>query len=198
MSEPKKESKGVVVKLVCVRMSFAHLFEKDQYKRYSANFLFDPDSDADKAVRAAVNKAATNMWGPDAAAKLKVFKAKDEICYRDGNSKLTPDGDVYTGYEGKKVLTATASVQPTLLNELREQVKADAGKLYSGCYVTAIVEIWPQNGPKYYGIRCQLQGVQHFKDGESFGGGRKASPDEFDDAPLNPDDAAGGDEDGLL
>ncbi len=48
--------------------------------------------------------------------------------------------------------------------------------------MVAIVEIWPQNGPKYYGLRCQLQGVQHYRDGESFGGGgRKASTDEFDD-----------------
>jgi len=188
----KQQKKGVTVKLTNVRLSFPHLFEKDNFKRYSANFLVEPGTDADKAIRAAISAAARNMWGDNAKAKMEALVAKDEVCYRKGEVKQTQGGDVLDGYAGKMVLTGTSSVQPTLLNETRDKITEESGKLFSGAFVNAIVEIWPQNGPKYYGIRCQLQGVQHYKDGESFGGGRRASVDEFDDVPTSPDDGTGG------
>lgn len=196
----KNSDNGVAIKLTGVRMSFPHLFARDSFNRYSAAFLVEPGSDNDKKIRDAINRAAKNKWKDNAAAKLKALIANDpkNVCYRSGDTKTNADGEVLDGYDGVQVLSATTRAQPTLLDEKRNAVGADDDKLYSGCYVVAIVEIWAQDGVvrdkqtgksiKAQGIRCQLQGVQHYRDGASFGGGRKASRDEFDDVPVNVDD----------
>ena len=200
----EKKGNGVTIQLICVRASFPQVFERDKYKRYSSNFLIVPGSDADKQIRAAIQQAAKNAWGeepvdstdaegnkiqiPSYVAKLKQLKAKDEVCYRDGANKTDKDGNPTPGYEGMWYLTGTSQVQPTLLNEVGDEITKESGKLYSGSYVIAIVEIWPQNGPEYYGMRCQLQGLKHYKDGESFGSGRRARADEFAEVPGNVDD----------
>lgn len=199
----EKKQMGVVVK-GRGRLSFPHLFERDSFKRFSALIIVEPGSDFDKAIGAAINQAAKNCWGSDLveyvgedgkkenipafSKQLRRFIASGDICYQNGNKKTDSSGNIYPGFEGKKFLSAVSPDQPTLLDEARNLVTSpEQGKLYGGADVYVVAEIWPQNGPRYYGVRCQLQGIQHYADGARFGGGRKAGRDEFADAPVNPD-----------
>jgi hypothetical protein len=59
----------------------------------------------------------------------------------------------------------------------------DDGTLYSGCYVVVHVNIWAQDNQFGKRINCGLLGVQFYKDGEAFSGGRISSVDEFDEIP---------------
>lgn len=203
MSKVKANKK---VKVRLARLAFANLFAMDSYQRFSTDLLVPVGSEADKEIRAAVNEVATKAWGANAGAQLKKFMNSGDLCYKDGATKTDRDGNPWTGYEGNWALTATSKVQPLLLDENRNEIGETSGKLYSGAYVVAMVEVWAQTGPKYYGVRCQLQGVQHVKDAESFGGGRRASMDDFEDAPdgdpgdafATGNDAFGADDNSLL
>jgi len=63
----------------------------------------------------------------------------------------------------------------------RTPLVAADGKPYAGCYVTAIVELWPQDNQYGRRINATLSGVQFERDGDAFGGSAPASADDFDD-----------------
>jgi len=70
--------------------------------------------------------------------------------------------------------------RPLVLNNDKSPLVKDDGRIYSGAYVNATVEVWAQAG-QYTGMRCTLLGVQFNRDGDSFGGAGKASDDDFED-----------------
>lgn len=196
MSNP--DQKGIVIRIEGVRHTFTSLFEpfvgRDGNRSYRDTLLIVPGSEQDKQIRRAINQAAKNQWGDKAGAMIKSFMPdRTKFCYRDGNLNLNKNGDVYAGFEDMWYLAANSKVQPTLKNENNEDIDVvgkASGKLYSGAFVTAIVEIWPQAGD-HPGIRCQVQGVRHDRDSEVLGGGggsRRASDDEFGAAPGKVDD----------
>jgi hypothetical protein len=78
---------------------------------------------------------------------------------------------------------------PTLIDGKRAPLTKESGKPYAGCFVNASVDLWAQDGT-FSGVRCTLLGVQFAKDGDSFGGSRPASPDEFESLDTE-DDAFG-------
>ena len=55
------------------------------------------------------------------------------------------------------------------------------GKIYSGCYVNAIVELWSMNNEYGKRICGNLLGVQFFRDGEAFASsGDSVGVDDFE------------------
>jgi hypothetical protein len=62
----------------------------------------------------------------------------------------------------------------------RSLITEDDNKLYAGCYVNAIIELWVQDNSYGKRVNANLLGVQFFKDGEPFADGVKASADDFD------------------
>ena len=67
--------------------------------------------------------------------------------------------------------------------------KAEIERLiYSGCYVHASVDIWPQDNKWGQRINCTLRGVMFANDGENFGGGSTASASEFADFAIDAED----------
>ncbi len=208
------------VKLTDVRLSFAdNLFEaergeprpkgKHQGKipfRWSSNFLIPKSNTAlvDK-IRAAMREARDQKWPTD-PPKIK----GDKLCLQDG------DEVSYAGYEGHFYLSASrtaygsadgsAPKRPYRIID-RNKVKRDDGTVgfpdlapddgrpYSGCYVNVILRIWAQDDPDYgKRINASIEGVQYWRDGEAFGGGKKIDVNEafdefggddgFDDSPA--------------
>lgn len=150
-----------------------------------------------------------------AQVMVKAFKPqKNKFCYREGNDNIDKDGNIYEGFAGMQYLAANSKSQPTLVNEKNQflvdgqspdgqgyapQLGKASDKLFSGAYVTASVEIWPQLKGEQ-GIRCQVRGVRHVRDAARLGGGGggRANLNEFGpppgqvDGPAvggNPDDA---------
>lgn len=177
------------IRLESVRLSFPNLFAAREFKagdgkpRFDASFLIEPDSKNDKLVKDAIEKAGVEKLG----AKWPKFLAtvtgqSNKFCYIDGDTKD------YEGYEGTMVLAAHSKVRPTVIDRDRTPLTEADGKLYGGCYVNAIVEIWVQTGENP-GVRCGFTGIQFEKHGEAFGAGAPASPDEFDNLGEGTDAA---------
>ncbi|WP_299313767.1 ssDNA-binding protein [uncultured Halomonas sp.] len=189
-----------VVMLRNVRCSFFDAFEATAMKQgdkpaYSSHFLIENEDEQLAAVKKTIKQVAMDAYGSNGEKILKQLKAADKICLRDGNSKLTSDGEVMDGYADHHYISARAYVRPTIIDRDKTPLSKEDGKPYSGCYVNAQVAIWAQTGEYGKRINCQLKGVQFIKDGPSFGGGTPADPDAFEDIADEFDDDAFGDSD---
>jgi hypothetical protein len=140
-----------------VRLSFPDLFFAVEYKkgdgkpRWNASFLVKPGSEADKAIRAAIEAEAKAEWGAKAAETLKSMEGQNnKHCYLSGDNKS------YDGYAGMMVLASHRAAKlksgapnspPIILDSLAgadgkpARLSADAGRPYAGCYVDAKVSI---------------------------------------------------------
>jgi hypothetical protein len=157
-----------------VRLSFPHLFQKATFSgnetKFEATFLLHKESQADqiKALKTAIaEKLKTDLKG----AKL----AADKICLRDG------DEVAYDGYAGHFSIKASNNKRPVVIDRDKSPLTEDDNRIYAGCYVNVIVELWAQDNQYGKRINANLLGVQFAKDGEPFGdGGVSASADDFE------------------
>lgn len=175
------------IKLSDVRISFPTLFKPESFQggeaKYSAAFLVKKGSANDKAIRAAITEEAKLKFGKKAESNVEVWKSNSQKCsYVDATSVKNYDDE----FEDYIVLTSKSSTRPLVIDRDRSPLTADDGVVYSGCYVNAKVSIYAQGG-EFSGIRSGLMGVQFSKDGEAFGGGRRASEDDFDDISEGSD-----------
>jgi hypothetical protein len=167
-------------KLAIVRLAFPNLWVAKEFKagdgkaRYDAAFLIKKGSPNDLAIQAAIIQAAKETYGEKGEKLAASFKGNgNKYCYTDGDLKD------YDGYEGHMVLSCHTKARPTVVDRDRSPLTADDNRVYGGCYVNAIVSIWAQKGENQ-GIRASFSGIQFVKDGESFGGAKRASADDFD------------------
>lgn len=161
------------MKLKNVRLSFPHLFKpnpRNENNRYSCMFILDADDPQIAEIQAEMDKAAKEEW-PKGTPKTCI------PCLRSGEEKDDLDGFD----ESVMFFNASSSTQPTLVDSNRTPLQESDGRLYAGCYVNAVVEFWAQNNDFGKRINASLLGVQFYRDGEAFGGGKRASIDEFDD-----------------
>jgi hypothetical protein len=171
------------VHLKDVRISFANIFEAKQVQgqgdaKFSGSFLFPRTHPAVAVVVEAMTAAAKEKWGVKADEVIKALKAGDRLCLHDGDSK--PDADAYPG---NLFLNASNKTRPLVIGPQREPLVAADGKPYSGCYVNAIVEIWPQDNQFGKRINASLLGVQFLRDGTRLAGGGVAAADDFEAIP---------------
>lgn len=180
------------VQLKNVRLSFPGLFEATPFNpgdepKYKATFLIEKGSAQEKAVHAAILAVAKEKWGAKAEATIKSIASNpNKFCFQDGDTKD------YDGYAGMMALTAKNTARPLVIDRDKTPLVAADGKPYAGCYVNASVEIFVyDNSGK--GVSASLKGVQFLKDGDAFGGGAPASPDDFDNLSVEEesDDLAG-------
>jgi hypothetical protein len=163
-----------------VRLSFANgLFEAKAGEdggqaKFNCGIILSPDHPQIPAIKAAMQAVATEKWGAKAADVFKQLKASDKLALHDGDSKA------YDGYAGNLFLSPSSPTRPTLLDGQKNPVTQADGKIYSGCYVNASVEIWAMDNKFGKRINCQLRGVQFNRDGDAFSAGRPADADEFE------------------
>lgn len=164
---------GGEVRLKNVRLSFAHLFKPQEGKvddetgvkgepKYNCAFLMSK-TDADGRTNAAKIKAAADQvkkakWGNN-IPKLK----PEKVCLRDG------DLESYDGYEGMLYCSSSNTRQPVLVDRDRSPLDENSGKLYSGCYVNAIIRLWAQDNKHGKRLNASLEAVQFLRHGEAFG-----------------------------
>ncbi len=173
-----------------VRLAFPNLFTAatingEGKPAFSCSLLLTPDHPALKELEKAGLAVAKEKWGVKGEAQFKAIKAADKFAVHDGDSKSQ-----YEGFEGNKFVSCRSAVRPTTLDRNKTPLTEADGKLYSGCYVNAIIELWPQDNKYGKRVNAQIRGVQFFADGDAFsGGGTGASEDEFDDLGVaNGDD----------
>jgi hypothetical protein len=172
------------------RLSFPDLFEAVQYQNqgpfnYRTTFLVPEDAAQKDEIKAVIKQVAKDKWGPKADAVLKAIISAGKVCFTDGNEKE------YNGYAGSWALVATRNQdagRPMVVDRAKNPLSAGDGKIYSGCYVNGVVEIWAQDNSFGKGIRATLVTVQYVKDGESFGGAAPASANDLDDLGYEEDE----------
>jgi len=203
-----KSITGTTIKLRNVRLSFPTLHEaqavktiKDSKKSFSANFLLDPKNASHvpilKEIQAEIARLRKEAWGGPHP------KEKPLECFGKGENRTNNEGVVYNGYEGMYFVAAKSdeSKRPLTIDRNKNIVSEPKDinqKFYGGCFVNANINFWVQDNDFGKAIRCGLQAVQFWNDGDAFGGGR-ASVDDFDDVeePEGIDGLDGFDDDGL-
>lgn len=161
------------IKLQNVRLSFPSLFRKAVFEgnetKYEATFLLDKEKHAD-TIKLIKSEIAKRIKDDLKGAKLSA----DRICLKDGD-----DFD-YAGYAGHMSFKAANPKRPLVIDRDKTPLTEDDNRLYAGCYVNAVVELWVQNNGYGKRINANLLGVQFFKDGEPFADGESGSVDDFD------------------
>ena len=179
------------VQLIKVRIAFPALFEaksiNDGDPRFGANFIIEPGSKNAKALRAAMKEVADLKWGKKADTIMEELIKKGKVSYVEGEKKSS-SGDVYQGFEDMYHVSANNASSPTVIDGKKAPLTQADGKPYGGCFVNAIVDIWAQDNKFGKRINATLTGVQFHSDGDAFGGGAPASPDQFPDLGDADDD----------
>ena len=159
-----------------VRLSFPKLHEPEVNdkgeKEYKAAFIMDPETKEGKANITALEKAVEECivakWADKRPKGMKISALKN-------GDETTRDE-----YEGMFVCNATNKIKPGIFGPSRETLEAESGKPYGGCYVNAKIDVHAWSNDNGKGVRASLLGVQFWKDGPAFAGGRAASADDFE------------------
>ena len=77
-------------------------------------------------------------------------------------------------------IKAANNKRPMVIDRDKSPLTEDDNKIYAGCYVNAVIELWFQNNGFGKRVNANLLGVQFLKDGEPFGDNAGASADDFD------------------
>jgi len=168
------------IKLHNVRLSFPSLFRKAVFEgtetKYEATFMLDKEQHAD--VIAAIQKQIKE----GIAANLKGAKvAADKIALKDGDDAGRDE------YAGHFTLKAANGKRPKVIDRDKSPLTEDDERLYSGCYVNAVVDPWYQSNAYGKRVNFNLLGVQFYKDGEPFETGSTAADDDFDEFEIGDD-----------
>jgi hypothetical protein len=171
------------VQLKDVRITFPQLFEARQVNgqgdpKFSAAFLIPRNHPQLGEIQKAIVEAAEAKWGAKSGDMLKQLKAADRLPVHDGDGKSD-----YEGYAGNLFVNASNKIRPLVIDSNRAPLTAADGKPYSGCYVSAIVEIWCQDNKFGKRVNASLLGVQFLRDGERLAGGAVAAADDFEAIP---------------
>lgn len=169
------------------RISFPELFEPkafgDGKPSFSASFLLAKNDPQIEKLNATILDVAKEKWGEKGESTLKSIKAGDKVFVHDGATKD------YAGYGPEVVfLNARSYTRPAVVDRDKSILAESDGRIYAGCYVNAIIEVWAQDNGYGKRINATLTGVQFVKDGDSFTGGRAASNDDFEDLSEGADD----------
>lgn len=170
-----------LVKLHNVRIAFFDGFVPKQFDeksplKYGTTFLIPKTSPLVVEIKKAIREVAVAKWGAKAEATLKTLEGNaNKYCFIDGDSKS------YDGFENHWALTAKSDGRPLILDRDKTPLTQSDGKPYGGCYVVGHVDIWIQENKWGKGVRADLKGLQFYKDGDAFAGGRPADISEFDD-----------------
>lgn len=201
---------GKILMLKDVRLSFPVLDDATEYKlgdgkpRWGAVALVRIEDPQKALVDKAIQEVANEEWGAKATAYLANIFSDSKMCaWQPGARKSDYDG--YQGcyslssYRERKkgpplvMLADQTHVyyrgDPKTIPEgtnpaacvLNREFPGLEGKIYSGCYVNMQVEIWAQNNTNGKGIRSTLLGVQFWRTGDAFGGGRAPDQSAFPD-----------------
>jgi hypothetical protein len=179
MVEKIKKNGDVITGLV--RLSYPHLFEKDEASdKYSASLIIPgDDKESLKVLNEAIEKAKesgkSSKWGGKVPGKLT-------LPIHDGAESTDSSG----AYEGNYYFSARSSSKPKLFDEDGIEV-IDPDDLYPGCYVRAIIAFYPYNNSQN-GVGVILKGIKKVKDGDPLGGSSNVTADDFDEDDDDIDD----------
>ena len=175
------EKQENVLRIDGARISFPEIFTprmKDDGSKgsYGASFIIPKGHAGVKLIAAEITRVAKEKWPKEHENILEVLKAAGKVCLRDGAVKAHLEG-----YKGNVFFTANNKAPIGVFNRDGKMITEGCENTpYAGCYVNVTMEIWAQDHPQHgKRINGSLRGVQFADDGDSFGGGSRATKDEF-------------------
>lgn len=162
-----------------VRLSYLNCFVAQAMEggkpKFSAVLLLDKKKHAaDIAkIEKLTERAALEKFGKKVTLK--------HVPLRDGNEK-----DGKEGY-GDEVMfiTAKSDNRPAVVDEKRNPVTAEDGKVYSGCYANVLIQLFAYKHPTGgNGVAVGLKAIQFAKHGPAFGAGPVDASKVFDEVPA--------------
>ena len=200
--------KGKIYKTPEFRMSYPTLFKPKQNTlngklEYSVEALFPPyeqmppgDKKLFDELRAAVEQAKIDKWGPDknkwpkdketkqikVRSPFKDQKMKEKEI--DGKLVMPPGcvpGAAYLSLKSE-TLPGIVGPEPDPENPRQPRKITDPNEIYGGCYGRATVRVAAYEQKGNAGVSIYLNNIQKTRDGDAFGGGRSKPEDDF--APV--------------
>ena len=151
------------------RLAFGDaIYTKSSYnggeEKFSCKLILDPSTKSGAKQISQIEASIAKM----AKSELKLAKlpaAKSCLC--DGDEKT------WDGFAGMMFISASNKHRPQVVNRSQQPVAQDdlEEAPYSGCTVTAVINLWAQNNNWGKRINASLEVVQFVKDGERFGAG---------------------------
>ena len=184
------------------RLSFPTLWQKkksseDAKPKYSCTLLIDPETDSGKDNIAHIEKElkalAKRTWNEKGEKVLKALDVKRRPLV-DGEACTNQEGDVYQGYEGMMAFKCGNPKEFKRLDRdkspLTEETADELNRLYAGCYVDAVVNIYSITDQKKggNGIFASIEVLRHRRSGEPFGAAPVEEDDYLDDLADDEDD----------
>jgi Protein of unknown function (DUF2815) len=147
--------------LTNVRLSYPTLFTAKEIQgstkaKYSAAFILDKKKDVAQIKK--LQEVIENILKEN---KIKVDP--DKRCLKDGASKPDSYGDDVF------FINASSDRRPQVVDRDRSPITESDDRVYGGCYVNAVINLWPQNNDFGKRVNASLEVVQFVKDGEPFG-----------------------------
>jgi len=148
---------------------------------YNCDLILAPNDPAFAKFMQVYQTLAAEKWKENAAAAMqRIQMDRKTRCYGSGEEKVSAKTfQVHPGYAGNVYISARSTRQPQIFDASGKQVdptntmqlRAEASKIYGGCYASVVIKPWLQQNTQGIGVRCDFIAVQFKGDGEAFGAG---------------------------
>lgn len=194
-----------------VRLSFNDLFVAKSINGgapcFGATFICSADSkivvegaDGGKkslgheAMSKVCDKAAIEKWGK-VPAKLENWAYNKADGSTTRGAYTNDDGEYWAGFSadtwyvtGKKREDKSKGGKIPVLDQGKAPIEANSGKIFSGCYVNAVLDVYAYEGDSGKGVSASLEAVQLLKRGEALGFTQIDAEAEFDEEDYDEED----------
>lgn len=139
------------------------------------------------------NQVVKEKWGK-VPAKLKNYAFNKADGSTTRNEYTNDDGEYWAGFNEDTFYIAAAKQEElcvngemTVLDQLKQPIAPNSGKIFSGCFVNIVVDVYAYDNDEGKGVTASLEGVQLKATGEALGITQIDAADEFDEEEI-PDD----------
>lgn len=122
------------------------------------------------------------------------YNKADGSTHRD--AFVNDDGDYWAGTDentfyvsSNKIASKCKNGKMTVLDQRRDDIEANSGLLFSGCYVNAVIDVYAYQNDSGKGVTAELSGIQLLRTGEALGTAQTDARDEFEDEEIEAEDA---------
>ena len=131
----------------------------------------------------------------------KVPKKIDNWCFNKADGSTTraaftnDEDEFYAGFNEETFYIVAAKQEErcinkkmTVLDQRRDPIEPSSGLIFSGCYVNAVIDVYPYDNETGKGVTASLEGIQLKKKGDALGFTQIDAADEFDEEEFDEDE----------